>query len=106
MSALPPTYREFLPPALFFLILSAIALLFASIPRWRRAWHWGRTRETYPISRRGCLMICLAFIVMAMGPIGALLGYYPGSLAMLFILAGFVICIIAGFLDQYASRKS
>ena len=90
--------------ALLLALLAAAALAVAAVPRWRRAFQWGRGPGSYPVSRLGCLGTALAFAVMAVGVAGASFGFLRPDVGFLVLLAGFCVFIVAGLLDRRAQR--
>jgi hypothetical protein len=88
------------PAALFLALLAAVSLAVLLVPSWRQRFHWGRTRDSYPVSRRGCTGIVAAFAVMAGGPAGAYAGLWSGRAGFFVLVAGFAIFIGAGLLDR------
>jgi uncharacterized membrane protein HdeD (DUF308 family) len=104
MGALPSSAGSVLAAAIFLLLLAAISIVLACVPRWRKRFHWGRTGDAYPVSRTGCLGVALAFLIMAAGPAGAHLGYLKAPFGFLFVLAGFLVFVFAGVFDRYSER--
>jgi uncharacterized membrane protein HdeD (DUF308 family) len=104
VGALPSSAASALPAAVFLLFLAAISIVLACVPRWRTRFHWGRTRDSYPVSRAGCLGVALAFLIMAAGPAGAHLGYLDAPFGFLLVLGGFLVFVVAGFFDRYSER--
>jgi len=81
-------------------LLAVAALVVFAVPKWRRAFHWGRTRDSYPVSRMGCLGAALAFAIIGLGVAGANLGFLDPDVGILVALAGFCVFIVAGLLDR------
>jgi len=96
---------EFLPAALLLLGLALISLFGVFVPRIRTFWHWGRTAETAPISRFGCSLISVAFLIMGLAPAALALGWVAGTNAFFLLLAGFIVFIIAGALDFRKAKQ-
>lgn len=100
MSALSPAPEGALGSALLLGLLALTSLLVALVPRWRRKFHWGRTRDSYPVTQRGCAGIVAAFAVMAGGPAGVHAGLLSGGGGFSLLLAGFLVFVLAGFFDR------
>jgi hypothetical protein len=97
---------EFLPAAYLLFGLALASLIGVLVPRLRNLWHWGRTVDSVPISRLGCLLAFVGFVVMGAAPAGLAWGRLSGSVAILVLLGGFIFFILAGALDSWKARRS
>ena len=93
-------------PAIYLLFGLAVGSLIGVFsPRVRKLWHWGVTVESSPISSLGCLLVFGGFTVMGAAVGGLALGWLSASVAILVVLGGFVVFIVAGALDTWKAGR-
>jgi len=86
-------------------VLATVSIVLAFIPSWRARVQWGRTADTAPVSRGGCLGVAAGFLIMS-GGLGAVhVGAVEGDVAILVVLGGFAVFILAGLVDRMVSNR-
>ena len=96
---------QILPAAYVLFGLALASLVGVFMPRLRNLWHWGQTVDSIPISRMGCTFAFVGFMVMGSSLVGLAWGWLQGSIAILLLVAGFTVFIVAGVFDTVIARR-
>ena len=96
---------ELIPAALLLFGFALVSLIGVFVATIRDLWHWGRTAETVPISRFGCSLISVAFLIMGLAQAGRALGRLSNMNAIFILLAGFTLLVVAGALDFWKANR-
>lgn len=92
--------------AVFCLAMAAAATVVALVPRWRKAWGWGRSGNAGPISSIGWTGIVVTFLLIGAGAASADHGLFDPFFSLMLVLGGFALFIAAAVFDSVRNGRS